>query len=297
MRKVIIAVFAAMISAGLLCGCKKDLPSTTQPAKENVTIRLATTTSTENSGLLAYLLPEFTKETGIEVQVIAQGTGQALKTAENGDCDVVMVHARKAEDKFVAEGWGVNRRDLMYNDFIIVGPPDDPAKIKGTLLAPAAMRKIAMTQSPFCSRGDKSGTHIMELDLWKACNAKPEGQWFRELGKGMGETLIQADQMKAYTLADRGTWLAIRSKLPGLTILLEGDPALRNPYGVLAVNPEKHKQAKYDAAMKFIDWLTSPHGQQLIADFKIDGQQLFFPDARPAGTTTISPASATQPAK
>jgi tungstate transport system substrate-binding protein len=248
------------------------------PAMAADFITVASTTSTENSGLFGHILPLFQAETGIEVRVVAQGTGQALETGKRGDADVVFVHARAAEDKFVAEGWGVERHDVMYNDFVIVGPSDDPAGVKGTAGAAAAMAAIAAHEAPFASRGDDSGTHQAEKALWAAAGVEPAGEWYRETGSGMGATLNTAAEIPAYALTDRGTWISFENKRD-LTILSEGDPALFNPYGVILVNPEKHPHVKAELGQKFIDWLISPEGQQAIADYKIDGQQLFFPDA------------------
>jgi tungstate transport system substrate-binding protein len=246
-------------------------------AQENF-ITVASTTSTEQSGLFGHLLPLFTKETGIEVRVVAQGTGQALDTGRRGDADVVFVHAKPAEEKFVSEGFGVKRYPVMYNDFVIVGPSDDPAGIKGEKDAVAALKKIADAKATFASRGDKSGTHQAELALWKAAGLEPSGTWYRELGTGMGPTLNTSAEMPAYTITDRGTWLAFKNRR-SLEILVEGDPKLFNQYGVILVNPEKHPHVKAQQGQTFIDWLVSPEGQQAIADYKIDGQQLFFPNA------------------
>lgn len=244
-------------------------------------IIVASTTSTENSGLFASILPKFTEKTGIEVKVVAQGTGQALETARRGDADVVLVHAREAEDAFVAEGYGVDRRDVMYNDFIIVGPAADPAKVAQATDAVDAMARIAAAQAPFASRGDESGTHQAELKLWQAAGVAPAGGWYASTGSGMGATLNTAVQMPAYTLADRGTWISFQNR-GDLTLLYEGDERLNNPYGVILVNPAKHPTVKEAEGRAFIDWLTGPEGQQAIADFRIDGQQLFFPSAAPA---------------
>ncbi len=245
----------------------------TAAAKER--LRLATTTSTQNSGLLEALLPPFEQEYGIKVDVIAVGTGKAIKLAEAGDVDIVMVHARSKEDAFVAEGYGVNRRDVMYNDFVIIGPPGDPAGIKGMTAAAAALKKIAAAQARFISRGDDSGTHTKEKGLWKAAGIAPAGDWYIEAGRGMGEVINMADQQLGYTLADRGTYIAYQDKVD-LVVLTEGDEKLFNPYGVIAVNPKKHPHVNYDAAMLLIAYLTSPEGQKRIADYQMNGQQLFF---------------------
>ena len=241
-------------------------------------ITVASTTSTEQSGLFGHILPIFQEKTGIEVRVIAQGTGQALETGARGDADVVFVHAKAAEEEFVAEGFGVKRQEVMYNDFVIVGPDGDPAGIKGGTEAAAALKKIAKTGSTFASRGDDSGTHKAELALWKQASVEPTGDWYRELGAGMGPTLNTSAEMPAYTLTDRATWLAFENPRE-LEILVEGDPKLFNQYGVILVNPEKHPHVKVEEGQAFIDWLISPEGQQAIADYKIDGQQLFFPNA------------------
>lgn len=243
-------------------------------------LRLSTTTSTDNSGLLGFIIPPFEKKTGLKVDVIAVGTGKALALGQNGDVDVVLVHARSEEDKFVAAGHGVNRRDVMHNDFIILGPAADPAGVKGLKDAAEALRRIAAKQASFVSRGDESGTHVKEKELWAKVGVKPEGRWYKEAGQGMGEVIVMSDNLGGYTLADRGTWLSMKRKV-GLQILVEGDPVLFNPYGVIAVNPAKHPHANYDGAMAFIAWLTSREGQQLIANFKVDGDVLFFPDAVP----------------
>jgi tungstate transport system substrate-binding protein len=242
-------------------------------------LRLATTTSTDNSGLLRYLLPSFEKETGFKVHVIAVGTGKALRMGQDGDVDVVVVHAPAAEAQFVAAGYGVNRRDLMYNDFVFVGPRRDPAGIRRQGDAVAALRQIAKAQVAFVSRGDDSGTHKKELELWQETGIKPAGAWYRSAGQGMEQILQMANEMGAYTLADRGTWLALRPKLNELEILVQGDARLFNPYGVIAVNPERYPDANYRGAMAFIAWLTSVEGQRLIASFNVNGDPLFFPVA------------------
>jgi tungstate transport system substrate-binding protein len=245
-------------------------------------ITVASTTSTEQSGLFAHLLPAFTKKTGIAVRVVALGTGQALDVGRRGDADVVFVHDRPAEDKFVAEGFGVDRRDVMYNDFIVVGPRSDPAKVAGMKDVAAALKKIADAKAPFASRGDRSGTHQAELRYWKMAGVDPEGgkgSWYRSTGSGMGPTLNTASSMNAYALADRGTWLNFRNR-GDLAIVVEGDKRLFNPYGVMLVNPAKHPHVKAAEGKAFIDWLVSPEGQQTIASYKIDGERLFFPDAK-----------------
>jgi tungstate transport system substrate-binding protein len=238
-------------------------------------LRMSTTTSTENSGLLAVLLPPFEKKFGCKVDVIAVGTGKSLKLGETGDVDVVFVHARSLEDRFVAAGYGVNRRDVMYNDFVVLGPPNDPAGIRGAESAAEALRRIAAAGSTFISRGDESGTHQKEKELWRAGGIAPRGKWYAEAGQGMGEVINMATQMRGYTLADRGTYLAYRNKTD-LAILHEGDKGLWNPYGIIAVNPAKHPHVKYGLAMKFIDFVTGEEGQRIIAGFKVNGEPFFF---------------------
>jgi tungstate transport system substrate-binding protein len=245
-------------------------------------IKCASTTSTQNSGLLDYLLPQFEKKTGIKVDVVAVGTGAALALGKRGDADVVLVHAKNQELKGVAEGFFVNRHDVMYNDFVIIGPPDDPAKIKGLKSAPEAFKKIAASKSPFVSRGDKSGTHTKELAIWKKAGIDPKGQkWYMEVGQGMAKTQRIANEKRAYTLTDRGTWLACKDKdRLEMALVLSGDPILFNQYGVMAVNPAKHKKVKYKEAMVFINWLISPEGQKAIGSFKDQrGNILFVPNA------------------
>lgn len=243
-------------------------------------ITVASTTSTEQSGLFGHLLPLFTRKTSIEVRVVAQGTGQALQTASRGDADVVFVHDPASEMKFVEQGYGVKRYPVMYNDFVLVGPAADPAGIKGMTDAPAALAKIAAAEAIFASRGDDSGTHKAELRLWKAAGlTPPKGQaWYRETGSGMGPTLNTAAGLAAYALTDRGTWLAFANK-QDLVIIVESDARLRNQYGAILVDPRKHPHVKAELGQAFIDWLISPEGQQAIADYKIGGEQLFFPNA------------------
>ncbi len=245
-------------------------------------ITVASTTSTEQSGLFAHILPKFEAATGIEVRVVAQGTGQALETGRRGDADVVFVHAKAAEEAFVADGDGVERQPVMYNDFVIVGPADDPAGIAGGKDVVEAFQEIADAHATFASRGDDSGTHKAELRFWKEAGIEPGGDWYRELGSGMGPTLNTAAELPAYTLTDRATWLNFSNRGP-LEILVEGDPKLFNQYGVILVNPAKHPHVKAEDGQAFIDWLVSDEGQQAIADYKIDGQQLFFPNADDAG--------------
>jgi tungstate transport system substrate-binding protein len=248
------------------------------PALGQEVIKLSTTTSTENSGLLKYLLPDFEAKTNTRVHVISVGTGKALEMAKNGDVDVTLVHARPSEDKFVAEGHGVNRRDVMYNDFIIVGPTSDPAGVKGSRDVLKALKQITDIRAKFISRGDNSGTDQMEKAYWKEVGAKPEGSAYVSAGLGMGEVLNMAAEMQAYTLTDRATYGAYRAKT-GLAVVVEGDPKMFNPYGIIAVNPARHKDVNYKGAMQLIEWITSDEGQKKIAGYKVDGQQLFFPSA------------------
>lgn len=248
-------------------------------------ITVASTTSTEQSGLFSHLLPRFEQGRGIKVHVVAVGTGQALDLARRGDADVVFVHARSAEEKFLAEGHGVKRFPVMYNDFVLVGPRIDLAKIGGSKDIMEALRKVAAAKAPFVSRGDKSGTHLAELDLWKAAGVdidKAKGPWYRDTGQGMGPALNTAASMNAYILADRGTWLSFKNR-GDLMILVEGDKRLFNQYGVMLVNPDKHPSVKRDLGQVFVDWVISPEGQKAIAEYKINGEQLFFPNAGQPG--------------
>lgn len=248
---------------------------------QDKSIVVASTTSTQDSGLFGYILPLFKAKTGIEVKVIAQGTGQALDTARRGDADVVFVHAKSQEEKFVAEGHGVKRFDVMYNDFVLIGPKADPAGVGGTKDIVAALKAIQGKAVPFVSRGDKSGTHSAEVALWKQAGVDLEtakGPWYREIGQGMGAALNTAGAMNAYVVSDRGTWLSFKN--PGdLVIAVEGDKRLFNRYGVILVNPEKHPAVKKDLGQSFIDWLTSAEGQGAIAAYQVNGKQLFFPNA------------------
>lgn len=246
-------------------------------------ITVASTTSTENSGLFKAILPAFEKQTGIQVRIVALGTGQALDLARRGDADVLFVHDKSAEEKFVAEGYGVKRHDVMYNDFVLVGPKGDPAKVYGGKDILVALKKISDAGAPFASRGDKSGTHAAERRHWKAAGIDPatgRGRWYRETGSGMGATLNTASGMNAYVLTDRGTWLSFKNH-GDLTILVEGDPRLFNQYGIMLVNPAKQPHVKRDLGQAFIDWVLSPQGQQAIASYKIGGEQLFFTNATP----------------
>ena len=252
-----------------------------QVVAQEKSIVVASTTSTQDSGLFEYLLPIFQQKTGIAVKVIAQGTGQALDTGRRGDADVVFVHAKSAEEKFLAEGQGVKRNPVMYNDFVLIGPKDDPAGIKGNHIA-AALKSIKEKQAPFVSRGDRSGTHIAELALWNRDAGididKDKGGWYKSIGQGMGAALNMASASNAYVLSDRGTWLSFKNK-GDLQILVEGDKRLFNQYGVILVNPEKHPTVRKDLGQEFIDWLLSPEGQKAIANYKINGEQLFYPNA------------------
>lgn len=241
-------------------------------------LRLSTTTSTENSGLLKHLLPAFEAKTGIKVKVISVGTGKALELGKNGDVDVTLVHARTLEDKFVQEGWGIDRRDVMYNDFLVVGPQADPAKLKGSKDVIAAFGKIAASGARFISRGDNSGTDVMEKGYWQAAGTKPAGASYVSAGLGMGEVLNMAAEMRAYTLTDRATYGAYKAKT-GLAVLVEGDKRMFNPYGIIAVNPARHPGVNYRGAQQLIEWITSAEAQARIAAFKPDGEQLFFPSA------------------
>ncbi|SCB49708.1 tungstate transport system substrate-binding protein [Bradyrhizobium shewense] len=245
------------------------------------TITVASTTSTEQSGLFGHLLPLFEKAEGISVKVVAVGTGQALDIGRRGDADVVFVHDRVAEDKFMSEGQGVKRFDVMYNDFVVVGPKSDPAKIAGGKDVTDALRKIAAAKAPFISRGDKSGTHAAELRLWKEAGvdiSAGKDSWYREIGQGMGPALNMASSSNAYVLSDRGTWLSFKNR-GELAILTEGDKRLFNQYGVMLVDPAKHANVKAKDGQAFIDWLVSPKGQDAIAGYKVGGEQLFFPNA------------------
>ena len=261
-----------VLSAILLCSL-----STCSSAADSI-LRLATTTSTANSGLTEYLLPIFTEDSSIEVHTIAVGTGKALRLGRDGDVDIVLVHAKTAEQEFVDKGYGVDRADVMYNDFVIVGPDSDPAQVRNSSSVAEVFNRIFENKQPFVSRGDDSGTHKRELTLWQIAGRTPEQAWYREIGQGMGKTLQIANEFDAYTITDRGTWLAYRDKLE-LRLLFENDPPLHNPYGIIAVNPQLHKDVNYTAARKLIKWITSSKAQRLIAEFKIQGEQLFVPSA------------------
>lgn len=273
MRTLLAFVAAALLATGGVAG---------QALAEDKFITVASTTSTKNSGLLDVLLPAFQAETGIEVRVVAVGTGKALQQARDGDADVLLVHAKAREEGFVAEGWGVERFDVMYNDFVVVGPQSDPAGVGGMTDATAALSKIAEAEAPFASRGDDSGTHTKERNLWKAAGvdvASASGTWYRETGSGMGATLNTGIGMGAYVLTDRATWISFANKAD-YAVLVEGDPQLFNQYGVILVNPDKHPHVKTELGQAFIDWLIGTEGQRLIADYTLNGQQLFFPNAK-----------------
>ena len=271
-RSTLISVAAVLVTSGTI--------TATSAFAQDKFIVVASTTSTEDSGLFRYLLPLFKAKTGIEVRVVAQGTGQALATARKGDADVVLVHDKVAELKFAQEGFGLDRREVMYNDFVIVGPKADPAKISGSKEVIESLKRIAASQSPFASRGDKSGTHAAELRYWKQAEIDPQtgkGTWYRETGSGMGPTLNTASAMGAYAFTDRGTWLSFKNR-GDLGIVVEGDTKLFNQYGIMLVNPARHAHVKKELGQMFIDWMTSTEGQAAIASYKIEGQQLFFPN-------------------
>ncbi|MFT4585071.1 MAG: tungstate transport system substrate-binding protein [Gammaproteobacteria bacterium] len=271
----------ARVFAWVLCACVLSF-SVTTTATDLPYIVLQSTTSTQNSGLFDHLLPMYRELTGVEVRSVAVGTGQALKNAANGDADVLLVHAKGDEEKFVADGFGVERFDLMYNDFIILGPPADQAKIRGSKDIVEAIKKIARTEAIFASRGDDSGTHKKERALWAVAGIDVDaasGRWYRETGSGMGATLNIATGIGGYVLADRATWISFKNKR-GHEVLVEGDPQLFNQYGIILVNPERHPHVKAEFAQAFIDWVLSEAGQKAIADFKVDGQQLFYPNAK-----------------
>jgi tungstate transport system substrate-binding protein len=267
---------------GLVVGA---LMSWTPAEAQDKSIVVASTTSTQDSGLFGHILPLFKAKTGIDVKVVAQGTGQALDTGKRGDADVVFVHAKAQEEKFVAEGFGVKRFDVMYNDFVVIGPKSDPAGIKGGKDVLAAFKAISDKGAPFVSRGDKSGTHTAELALWKKAGLDPAASkpgWYREIGQGMGAALNTAGGMGAYVLSDRGTWLSFKNR-GDLEIVVEGDKQLFNQYGIMLVNPAKHPHVKKELGQQFVDWVISREGQDAIKSYTIDGQQLFFPNAAPTG--------------
>jgi tungstate transport system substrate-binding protein len=265
------------LAALAIFGALSAMPASAQ----DKSIVVASTTSTQDSGLFGHLLPAFKQKTGIEVKVIAQGTGQALDTGRRGDADVVFVHAKAAEEKFLSEGQSTKRYPVMYNDFVLIGPKSDPAGIKGTKDIVAALKTIKEKGAPFISRGDRSGTNMAELKLWKVAGidiAKDKGPWYKDIGQGMGAALNTASASNAYVISDRGTWLSFKNR-GDLVIAVEGDKRLFNQYGVMLVNPAKHPNVKADLGQQFIDWLISPEGQKKIADYKINGQQLFYPNA------------------
>jgi len=271
-RRLVIAVATSLAFAGGAFAQDKS-------------IVVASTTSTQDSGLFSHILPMFKAKTGIDVKVVAQGTGQALDTARRGDADVVFVHAKPAEEKFLAEGFGVKRYPVMYNDFILIGPKADPAGVKGSRDIVAALGAIKAKGADFISRGDKSGTHQAEINLWKVAGVdigKDKGPWYKEIGQGMGAALNTASASNAYVLADRGTWLSFKNR-GDLVIAVEGDKRLFNQYGVMLVNPEKYPSVKKDLGQQLIDWLVSSEGQKAIADYKINGEQLFYPNANDSG--------------
>lgn len=267
---------------------RADPPQPASPPAAERTITVSSTTSTEQSGLFEHILPIFERETGIRVRVVALGTGQALDVGRRGDADVVFVHDREAEERFVREGFAAQpgRRPVMFNDFVIIGPSADPAGVRGLRDAPEALRRIAAARAPFVSRGDRSGTHAAELRLWRAAGVDPTGEagrgWYREVGQGMGPALNTAAAMDGYLLADRGTWLAFRNRR-SLAVLTEGDRSLFNQYGVMAVDPERHPGVRAAEARAFADWITGAEGQAAIASYRIGGEQLFFPNAHEAG--------------
>jgi tungstate transport system substrate-binding protein len=275
-RRLLLALWALMLAS----------PAVAQ----DKSIVVASTTSTQDSGLFGYLLPLFKQKTGIDVKVVAQGTGQALDTARRGDADVVFVHAKSAEEKFLSEGFGVKRFPVMYNDFVLIGPQSDPAGIKGSKDIVASLKAIKDKAAPFISRGDRSGTHIAEINLWKVAgidiekelSVKSLGDWYKSIGQGMGAALNTASASNAYVLTDRGTWLAFKNR-GELVVAVEGDKRLFNQYGVMLVNPQKHPAVKQQLGQQFIDWLVSPGGQGAIAGYKIGGEQLFYPNAGEPG--------------
>ena len=256
----------------LACGAFLAAPAAAQ-------LRLATTTSTEDSGLLSVLLPKFETSSGVKVRVFSTGSGRAMKMAQNGEVDVLLVHSRVEEEQFVAAGWGLQRRDVMYNDFVIVGPAADPASIRGMRNALAAFRRIIESGAPFVSRGDQSGTHMREEELWRQAGRTPPPRQYISAADGMGAVLLEASNLRAYTLSDRATYSAFRTRI-NLDLLVEGDPSLHIGYGVIAVNPARHASVNHRDALRFIDWITGAEGRRAITEFRVNGQQLFFPIAR-----------------
>ncbi|MDO8875897.1 MAG: extracellular solute-binding protein [Pseudolabrys sp.] len=271
--------------AAIALGLAAVAPATAQDKSHDKSIVVSSTTSTQDSGLFGHILPLFKAKTGIEVKVVSQGTGQALDTGRRGDADVVFVHAKAQEEKFVADGFGVKRHPVMYNDFVLIGPKGDPAGIKGSKDIAKALTAIKDKKAPFISRGDKSGTHSAELNLWKAAGIdidKDKGDWYKSIGQGMGAALNTAGSGNAYVLSDRATWISFKNK-GDLAIVVEGDKRLFNQYGVILVNPAKHANVKKDFGQQFVDWLITPEGQKAIAGYKINGEQLFYPNANDAG--------------
>ena len=290
-NKLFALLLVMMFLVGVMAGCGNQAtdPEKTPdksaeqvtPTPDNPKLKLATTTSTQDSGLLDVLKPEFEKDTGYNLEIIAVGTGAAINLGEKGDVDVLLVHSRKAEDEFVAAGYGVNRKDVMYNDFLIVGPENDPAGIKDEKDIVVAMKKIVDTKSTFVSRGDDSGTHKKEISVWDKAGITPQGDWYKSVGKGMGDTFRMANELKAYTLIDRATFLSLKDKYQ-LVPVVEGDASLLNPYGVIAISKDKYPNTNFEGANAFIDWMTSEKGQKMIGEYGVDkyGQQLFVPDAK-----------------
>lgn len=279
---------AVLLGTAVLPGAGPGAAETASPQGGAQVLRLATTTSTADTGLLAAILPSFERTCACRVDVIAVGTGQALALGRQGDVDVVLVHARKAEDQFVADGHAKTRADVMYNDFVVVGPVADPANVRGVALARDAFAAVARAETPFVSRGDKSGTHTVELGIWSDLGLTPRAPWYRAVGQGMGETLMAANEMGAYTLSDRATWLSANAKVPNLRLLVGGtrlsenrDRSLRNDYGVLAINPDKHPGVRFDLATKFATWIMAAGTQKVIGEFGTArfGQPLFYPSA------------------
>lgn len=289
MKKMAVLSLCLLLILSVMAGCAKpepqtpETPVTEEPKVENSSIIMATTTSTENSGLLDYLLPVFQEDTGIEAKVVAVGTGQALKMGEDGEADVLLVHAKSSEEEFVKAGHGLERFDVMYNDFVLIGPKEDTLNLKETAAADIAkaLTLISEKQGKFVSRGDDSGTHKAELKLWKAAGIEPTGEWYVSAGKGMGDTIQMANEMLGYTLSDRATYLSMKDKLD-LEIVVEGDTKLFNQYGVIAVNPNKNDKINHEGAQKFVEWILSEKGQKLIGEFgKAEfGEPLFIPNAK-----------------
>ena len=287
MRKNSLLALILILAAALLVACAgQPETATPEPAAEEPAaagdgerLILSTTTSTADSGLLDYILPDFEEKYGVEVDVIAVGTGQALEMGRAGDADVLLVHARALEDEFVAEGHGTERYDVMYNDFVIIGPPSDPAGVANTESAAAAFTAIAESGATFVSRGDDSGTHVKEQEIWAAAGIEPSGDWYQSAGQGMGDVITMANEQEAYTLSDRATFASMKAQGLDLEVLGEGDPVLFNPYGVIPVNPETHPGVNYEAAQQFADWITSVETQELIGSFEVNGNVLFTPDS------------------